>query len=190
MYHHACPLELQGTEIKTNGNQGVFSGYASVFERLDEHGDRVLPGAFKKSLKNFQEHGKTPKMLWQHDPTIPIGQWMVLKEDAKGLYVQGKLLLNLQKAREAYDLLKEKIIDGLSIGYRVVEAIMDKDSGERLLTQVELVEVSLVTFAANKGATILSVKEGRQTNPHKTLQIPQEKTLVHRLEALTQAMRC
>ena len=159
MIHHLtteCKLTL--TETKDSPNVGLISGYASVFGVVDEQGDRVINGAFSRSLKDIDDSSKWPKMLWQHDPKEPIGQWTKIQEDAKGLYVEGQLLLDLQRGREAYALLKSKVIDGLSIGYRVVEAHKSEMAGERLLSQLDLLEVSLVTFAANTAAKITEVK--------------------------------
>lgn len=146
-------------EIKSNDQEGFISGYASVFGHLDDQGDRVIQGAFTASLKNIQENDKWPKMLWQHDPKEPIGQWTKILQDEQGLYVEGKLLMDVQKGREAYALIKAGVIDGLSIGYRVIEAHKSQFAGERLLSQLDLIEVSLVTFAANKKAKIQDIKE-------------------------------
>jgi HK97 family phage prohead protease len=111
----------------------------------DQGGDVVDCGAYQKSLGLSKSKGRTIKMLWQHDPTQPIGVWDEVREDAKGLWVKGRLLPDVAKAREAAALLEAGAIDGLSIGYRTVKATKD-DSGKRHLSQLELWEVSLVTF--------------------------------------------
>ena len=121
------------------------SGYASVFNRRDQGGDVVLPGAYADSLKAMSKAGRRVKMLWQHDPTQPIGIWDVVREDKTGLYVKGRLLPEVEKGREAAALLEAGAIDGLSIGYRTVKAERD-GKGHRLLQELELWEVSLVTF--------------------------------------------
>lgn len=169
------PFSVSLNEQKSSATQGIISGYASIFGELDTQGDRVAVGAFTKSLQAFQRNKRWPKMLWQHDPDHPIGQWTSLKEDERGLYVEGALLLEVQKGREAYTFLKQNIIDGLSIGYRVVEAQKNRETQERILVEVDLVEVSLVTFAASEQAKILSVKKDAETSQH----------LVERINALT-----
>ncbi|MEX3015905.1 HK97 family phage prohead protease [Gymnodinialimonas hymeniacidonis] len=125
----------------TLGEDHVIEGYASLFGSVDQGGDVVQPGAYKASLAA----GRQVKMLWQHDPREPIGIWDEVREDDKGLYVKGRLLEDVARAREAAALTKAGAIDGLSIGYRTVKASKD-DRGRRLLNEVELWEVSLVTF--------------------------------------------
>ena len=139
-------------DIKTVSETGFFSGYASVYDVLDQQNDKVQRGAFQKSL----ETQTSPKMLWQHDPAQPIGRWEKVQEDSRGLYVEGRLFLSIQKAQEAYTLLKENVLEGLSIGYNVLQASRQK--GHRLLEEVRLFEISLVTFPANPGARVLMVK--------------------------------
>ena len=135
--HKFCAL---GTEVTvTDGT--IISGYASLFGKSDQGGDTVEKGAYGASLTK----GRSVKMLWQHDPAQPIGVWDEVREDAKGLWVKGRLLTDVAKGREAASLIAAKAIDGLSIGYRTVKARKD-DKGGRLLSELELWEVSLVTF--------------------------------------------
>ncbi len=119
----------------------VISGYASLFGAADQGGDVVAEGAYATSLSKE----RSIKMLWQHDPAQPIGVWDEVREDAKGLWVKGRLLTDVAKGREAASLIAAKAIDGLSIGYRTVKAHKD-DTGNRILTALDLWEVSLVTF--------------------------------------------
>ena len=123
----------------------VVAGYASLFGRKDQGGDVVLKGAYAASLKRLAAGGGRVKMLWQHDPAQPIGIWDEVREDATGLWVKGRLLTEVAKGREAVALLGAGAIDGLSIGYRTVKAERD-GKGQRLLSELELWEVSLVTF--------------------------------------------
>lgn len=125
-----------GTEIE---------GYASVFGACDQGGDIVAKGAYGRSLGELTAKGRSVKMLWQHDPAEPIGIWDEVREDGRGLYVKGRLLMDVARAREAAALIEAGAIDGLSIGYRTVKAAKD-DKGRRLLSELELWEVSLVTF--------------------------------------------
>lgn len=123
----------------------VVEGYASLFGQRDQGGDTVQAGAYGASLKALAAAGRRVKMLWQHDPGQPIGVWEDVREDAKGLYVKGRILTEVERGREAAALLAAGAIDGLSIGYRTLRAERDA-KGQRLLAEVELWEVSLVTF--------------------------------------------
>ena len=121
------------------------AGYASIFGAADHGGDVVQPGAYGASLASLARAGRGVKMLWQHDPSRPIGVWDEVREDKRGLFVRGRLLPEVQAGREALALLKAGAIDGLSIGYRTVRS-EKAAGGKRLLHEIELWEVSLVTF--------------------------------------------
>ncbi len=123
----------------------VVSGYASLFGRRDQGGDVVQKGAYAGSLRAAAAAGRRVRMLWQHDPREPIGVWDEVHEDDRGLWVKGRILTDVAKGREAAALLTAGAIDGLSIGYRTVRAERD-GKGRRLLQELELWEVSLVTF--------------------------------------------
>jgi len=129
-------VELQDTQIE---------GYASVFGVCDQSGDVVSKGAYTRCLKHLAASGRKVRMLWQHDQGKPIGVWDEIREDAKGLFVRGRLLPEVQQGREAMALLEAGAIDGLSIGYRTKRAERGVDGG-RTLMEVDLWEVSLVTF--------------------------------------------
>ena len=139
-------LELKfagGKPVMTEG--AVIEGYASRFGLPDQGGDIVAKGAFGASLARLAVKGDKVRMLWQHDPTKPIGVWDEIREDATGLWVKGRLLSEVTLAREAATLIEAGAIDGLSIGYRTIRAEKDQ-KGRRVLSEVELWEVSLVTF--------------------------------------------
>ncbi len=121
------------------------SGYASLFELQEQGGDLVGKGAYAASLADLKAKDRTVEMLWQHDPTQPIGVWDEVREDARGLWVKGRILTDVTKGREAAALIGAGAIDGLSIGYRTLRATKD-DKGGRLLSELEWWEVSLVTF--------------------------------------------
>lgn len=140
----------------------VIEGYASLFGRRDRGGDVVQKGAYAASLKALGAAGRRVKMLWQHDPTRPIGVWDEVREDATGLYVKGRILTEVEQGREAAALLGAGAIDGLSIGYRTLKAVRD-DKGQRLLSELELWEVSLVTFPMLPDARVAS--KGEETDP-------------------------
>ncbi|RVT85941.1 HK97 family phage prohead protease [Rhodobacteraceae bacterium CCMM004] len=122
----------------------VVAGYASLFGQADQGGDVVEPGAYEASLAALADRGCRVKMLWQHDPTQPIGVWDEVHEDARGLWVKGRILTEVARGREAAALLGAGAIDGLSIGYRTKRAA--KSGAVRRLSEIELWEVSLVTF--------------------------------------------
>lgn len=148
--HRDFPLE-----IKEITEEGRFSGYASVFDVIDYYDDEIVRGAFAKSIAE-----KMPVMLWQHDSAEPIGVYESIREDDIGLWIEGRLLLDLEKGREAYILLKNQAIRGLSIGF--VPILWEWENREsrriRVLKEIDLWEVSLVTFPANPKALVDDVK--------------------------------
>ena len=123
----------------------VVAGYASIFGARDQGGDIVMPGAYAASLARLAEAGGRVRMLWQHDAAQPIGVWDEVHEDARGLWVKGRLLTEVARAREAAALMEAGAVDGLSIGYRTLRA-EKLPGGGRKLVELELWEVSLVTF--------------------------------------------
>jgi uncharacterized protein len=143
-------------EMKASA-EGIIEGYASLFGEVDKGGDVVQAGAYTKSLAALSADGRNVKMLWQHDPSQPIGVWDEVREDAKGLHVKGRILNGVDKGREVLALVEAGAIDGLSIGYRTINATRGA-KGERLLNELELWEVSLVTFPMQQTARIDAVK--------------------------------
>lgn len=143
-------------ELKAVDADGVFEGYASIFESVDDGHDAVLPGAFARSLAEKGPGGI--KLLWQHDPSEPIGRIEMIAEDSRGLFVRGRLLPELRRAAEALSLMRCGALDGLSIGYRTRRARHDAKSGVRLIEDVDLWEISLVTFPMQPGARIAALK--------------------------------
>jgi HK97 family phage prohead protease len=139
-----------------SAEDGTFEGIASTFGEVDMLGDAVAPGAFRKSLAQHRRVGRMPLLLWAHDLSAPIGRWLDVRETAQGLAVKGKLILDTVRGREAYALLKERALDGLSIGFRTVDAVRTKTG--RLLKEIDLAEISLVTLPALASARVHSVK--------------------------------
>ncbi len=127
-------------------------GYACLFNVADLGRDMVLPGAFARSLMPLGAGGV--RMLYQHDPAEPIGVWTHVMEDARGLYVRGRLSPRVARARECAALVEEGALDGLSIGFKAVEAHTDPRSRVRRLSRIDLWEVSIVTFPMQPGARI------------------------------------
>lgn len=136
---------------------GTIEGYASLFGAVDQARDMVMPGAFAETLK--QRGIRRVPMLFQHDPAEPVGIWLDLKEDFRGLYARGRLIPDVARGRELISLLRNGAIDGLSIGYRSVRARIDPRTRIRALHQVDLWEISIVTFPLLDGARVSAVKE-------------------------------
>lgn len=145
-------------EVRSAGENGEIEGYGSVFGIKDTWDDIVAPGAFAASLAEHKAAGSMPAMLWQHDQSEPIGVWTEMVEDEKGLRVKGQIVMETEKGKAAYALLKKGALKGLSIGFVSKEWSYDADAEVRTLTAVDLWEVSLVTFPANGKATIDTVK--------------------------------
>jgi len=147
-------------ELKSVQDSGEFEGYGSVFNIKDSAGDIVQAGAFQKSLNEWRGKGSYPALLWQHDTREPIGVYTEMKEDAHGLYVKGRLLIEDDPlAKRAHAHLKAGSISGLSIGYLLKDFDHDRTKDAWILKEIDLWEVSLVTFPANDEARIAEVKQ-------------------------------
>jgi HK97 family phage prohead protease len=140
------PLEIKSLSDRE------FEGHGSVFKNVDLGGDIVVPGAFKRSLKENPQ----PLMLWMHDPERVPGKWLDVHEDSKGLAVHG-VLADTDLGNEIHTLLKMGALGGLSIGYRTIDQDFDKQ-GNRLLKELELPEVSIVSMPMNPLARVAHVK--------------------------------
>jgi len=151
-------------EIKAVDDSGIIEGYGSVFGNLDSYSDIVAPGAFAKSLEEAKASGRMPAMLWQHNQEEPIGVWTEMREDDRGLFVKGKLA-DTQRGKEARELIKLGALTGLSIGYTTRSYQVDRENDSRVLTDVQLWEVSPVTFPANSEARITGVKASDISSP-------------------------
>jgi HK97 family phage prohead protease len=143
-------------DIKAVAEDGTFTGYASLFGVTDLGGDSVQPGAFTKSLK--AKPAAKVKMLRGHDSSEPIGVWTSIEEDLRGLKATGRLILQTVKGQETYALMKAGALDGLSIGYRTKKETFDRTKKVRMLNELELHEISIVTFPMLPTATISRVK--------------------------------
>jgi Escherichia/Staphylococcus phage prohead protease len=136
--------------------EGEFEGYASVFGIADQGHDIVAPGAFRRSLRARGTGGV--KLLFQHDAREPIGVWRDIREDAHGLSVRGRILPELQRGHDVLALMRAGALDGLSIGYQVVRSRTDRKTGTRTLIDVDLWEISIVTFPLLPAARVTRVK--------------------------------
>lgn len=138
-------------------SDGAVEGYASLFGEVDQARDMVMPGAFGQTLK-ARGLRKVP-MLFQHDPSEPVGVWLEIAEDWRGLRARGRLIPDVMRAKELLSLIKAGAIDGLSIGYRTVRGQIDPKTRVRRLYQVDLWEISIVTFPLLLGARLSAVKQ-------------------------------
>ena len=158
-----CDTEIKKltfhSEVKANDDKGTFTGYGSIFGNEDQGSDIMQKGAFTKSLE--QRPASKVKLLYQHKTDEPIGIFESMYEDEKGLFVKGRLAMGTQKGREAYELLKMGALDGMSIGFRAdpdKQGYNENKRGTRTLKEVDLMEISLVTFPMNERALIENVK--------------------------------
>ncbi|HAV3698637.1 TPA: HK97 family phage prohead protease [Acinetobacter baumannii] len=148
---------------QTVQEDGFFSGYLAVFDNIDSHGDVIRKGAFLKTIEEWNSKGKYPAIFWNHDPDEPIGVFTLMREDEKGLYVEGRLLISdIVRAKSTYALMKVKAIDGMSIGYITIQSTHDPQTMIRELLELELVEGSIVAFPSNPNSLISSVKSKLQ----------------------------
>lgn len=145
------PLEVKAVE------DGFIEGYGSVFNNTDAYGDVVVKGAFVRSLGEHAEKKTAPAMLWQHNPDWPVGKWVEVREDDRGLYMKGQFADTAQ-AKDVRTLARMGAITGMSIGFVPKKADYDKESDLRMIRDVDLWEVSLVTFPANDQARVVEAR--------------------------------
>lgn len=145
-------------DLKALSEDGTFEGYGSTFGNVDQGGDIVMAGAFRRTLKERPR----VKMLRDHDTRKIVGKWLDIREDERGLKVKGRLFAKADDhnplAMETLALMREGELDALSIGYRTVKSLWDDSKETRQLIDVDLWEVSVVTFAMNEMATVDDVK--------------------------------
>lgn len=153
--HVSMPARL------TSLGRDEFEGYASLFGVPDGAGDVVLPGAFANSLK--KRGLSRVRMLYQHFSHEPIGVWEEMREDSRGLYVKGRLITDIERGRDVAALLREGALGGLSIGFRTLRARKDPQRGLRNLLEIELWEVSVVTFPLSPGSAVTAIGTKSQT---------------------------
>jgi HK97 family phage prohead protease len=174
------PFELKAMTDDAGGTH-TFEGYGSVFNTVDSYNDTIVKGAYRQTLKEWKARKKLPKMLLQHgggglfsanaDDMVPIGKWEAMHEDDYGLFMKGRLFdIDTDRAKSTYAALKEGELDGLSIGFRTKKFKMDEDTGVRTLTEIQLFEVSLVTFPANEPARVTDVKADHELPTERELE--------------------
>lgn len=150
---HTLPL----LEIRSQA-QGLIEGYASVWDGIDSYGDSIIKGAFSASLTRHRKAGTAPVMLWAHRPDAPIGRWLNLAEDTRGLSASGQINMKTAAGREAFEHLNAGDLNGLSIGYQVQAGGSEHSGGVTYLKSIDLHEVSVVAIPADSAARISSVK--------------------------------
>jgi len=160
------PLEVRSFD----GGSGEFNGYASVFNKIDSHGTAISNGAFHNSLEKWKKNKRFPPLLWQHQTDEPVGIFLDIKEDQYGLKVSGQLLINDDPlAKRAYAHLKAGSINGLSIGFITLDQEYKSSLDIEVIREVDLLEISLVTFPSNELATVTDIRtclsQGQQPKP-------------------------
>lgn len=147
-------------KLDSKDKPGTFEGYVSVFGNVDAYNEKVMPGAFSEGLAQQKREGRKPLMLWMHDTREPIGVWLDLSDDGKGLWGKGELLIdqNVPTADKAYSLVKAGAVNGMSIGYREIDVEPGQNGEPTKLVKLMLMEASIVSFPANRRAVIDAVK--------------------------------
>lgn len=152
---YTAPFELKSVD----DDKGIIEGYASIFDQeKDSYGDIVVQRSFAKSIARGGRNRTGWPMLWNHNHNEPIGKLSHIEEESKGLFIQGVLTRAVQKADEVYHLVKERVIQALSFGYSIIEEEYDKETDTRYLKELDLWEVSPVTFPAKVSALITNLK--------------------------------
>jgi hypothetical protein len=151
-------------KVKSVSDNGEFEGYGSVFGVKDSYSDIVVKGAFQKSLDKWKEKGSLPALLWMHKMDEPIGIYTEMSEDENGLLLKGRLLIDDDPlAKRAHAHMKAGSLTGLSIGYSLNDYDYDSEKDAFILKDIDLWEVSVVTFPANELARISDVKTTLKT---------------------------
>jgi HK97 family phage prohead protease len=161
-------LEFKFASEELDAKTGEFAGYGAVFGNIDSHGDVIAPGAFKDTLADWSRRGALPAMKLMHGSAanpftgsdLPIGRWLDMREDPKGLFVKGKLSgLDTDQGRFTYALMNDGALNALSIGYKAVKASRGSmPQVRRQLDALKLFEVSLLPEGSNPEAVVTSLK--------------------------------
>lgn len=148
----SADIMLKDAQVGVSDDGFRFSGYASVFGGIDAYGDTIVAGAYAPAL----EKG-APKMFFNHDKySIPIGKWLAVEEDDKGLRVEGELTKGNPQAETVAAALKHGTVDGLSVGfYPAEDGLHENENGGYTIDKIDrLLEISVVTFPADRAARI------------------------------------
>ncbi len=151
-------IGVSGFKADQSGESMKFTCYGNVKGNIDHAYDRTMNGAYENSIKSHKANGTMPKMFWMHDPySPPIGKWTDMREDEKGLFMEGEFA-DTERGREIYQLMKTGALDSFSIGYKVVKESWNGEKGCNDLEEIDLVEVSAVTFACNDQSQLVGIK--------------------------------
>ena len=155
-------------ECKMLDKRGSFAGYGAAYENVDHGDDLIKQGAFSKSIAELTKEGIMPSMFWMHNQNTPVGEWSSVAEDRRGLKVAGGLWVDggiedrepTELAKMAYNVVRSKTAAGLSIGYQTVKYSFTEISKRRVrvLEELKLGEISIVSFPMNPKAKITAVK--------------------------------
>lgn len=156
LHKSRIPTDLCSLKFASDDSTGEFEGYASVFNSVDQVGDTILPGAFERSLRRKNR----PAMFINHDHgSIPVGDWLELREDDRGLFGRGVIDLNHRDGPSLYSAMKRGAMNGLSIGFLMGQKDFEiAEGGGRVIKNVDLKEVSVVTFPCEDKARVSAVK--------------------------------
>lgn len=158
-HRHALASDVADFDLRfaMGEAEGVFTGHAAIFNERNSHNEVVQRGAFANTLADHAARNIKPPMLWSHRSDEIIGVWDDIREDAEGLAVRGRLITETTRGKEAHALLKAGALNGLSIGFRPKTASRDT-KGVRVLSEIELVEISLVALPSAGRARIKNVR--------------------------------
>ncbi len=180
---------------ETEDGSGIFEGYASVFGNIDSYGDKVLKGAFSKSLaKSFPNDGAGIPCYWSHrmdDPEFILGKTISAVEDEHGLKVRVSLDLDNPKAAAAYRALKAGAVNQMSFAYEVVDSRFVPETGAKYggvneLRELNIFEVSVVQIGANTATSIDMVKSAMKNDDSVSISTP---GAIERLEEAVEILR-
>ena len=180
---------------ETEDGSGIFEGYASVFGNVDSYGDKVLKGAFSKSLaKSFPNDGAGIPCYWSHrmdDPEFILGKTLSAVEDEHGLKVRVSLDLDNPKAAAAYRALKAGAVNQMSFAYEVVDSHFVPEKGAKFggvneLRELNIFEVSVVQIGANTATSIDMVKSAMKNDDSVSISTP---SAIEQLEEAVEILR-
>lgn len=160
-------FKLVNDEEKNKGEKRIVEAYVSIFDNVDLVGDKIIKGAFNESLAK-----KKPVGVWSHNWDEPIAKTLEAKEDEKGLFIRAQFVEGVQRADEAYNLIKAGVIDEFSIGFRVLDDEWSEE-GIRIIKKARLYEWSPVLVGANPDTELVSVKQENATK------VKEAKTIKH-----------
>lgn len=151
-------MTIHVSDFKADVESGTFTCYGNVKGNIDHAKDRTMPGAYQKSIEQHAKDGTMPLMLWMHNPhLLPVGKWLEWREDEKGLWMKGKLS-DTTMGKDLKVLAKDDAVYSFSIGYYEIDSKWNADKGCNDLYELDIKEVSWVTFACNEESTLESVK--------------------------------